>query len=169
MKTLIVVDMQNDFVTGSLGTNEAKLIVQNVKQKIKEYQNNGDAIIFTRDTHNTNYLETQEGINLPVKHCIQGSGGWNIVDNLDDCSNCKYINKDSFGWTHWDNFSERDEIEIVGLCTDICVISNAIILKSMFPETPIIVNANCCAGVTPDSHKNALNAMRMCQIKIIGE
>ena len=170
MKTLIVVDMQNDFIDGALGTLEAQAIVPNVKKKIEEYDAHEDAIVFTRDTHFENYLETGEGKNLPVKHCIMGTPGWNIADGLEvPC--CRYIDKPTFGWTGWKAFAfeDEDEIEIVGLCTDICVVSNALILKAMFPEVKITVDTSCCAGVTPESHKAALQTMKMCQINVIGE
>lgn len=167
MKTLIVVDVQNDFVTGALGTPEAQSIIPNVKAKIKKYQDRGDEIIFTRDTHQSNYLETNEGKHLPVEHCIENTDGWKIVCDL-DVPNCSYINKSTFGWTHWNNRT-FDEIELIGLCTDICVVSNALILKAMFPEIKITVDASCCAGVTPESHKAALTTMKMCQINVIGE
>ena len=167
MKTLIVVDVQNDFVTGALGTPEAQSIIPNVKAKIKEYQDRGDEIIFTRDTHQSNYLETNDGKNLPVEHCIENTDGWKIVEGL-DIPNCSIINKPTFGWTHWNNRT-FDEIELIGLCTDICVVSNALILKAMFPEIKITVDASCCAGVTPESHKAALTTMKMCQINVIGE
>lgn len=167
MKTLIVVDVQNDFVTGTLGTPEAQAIIPNVKAKIQEYLGNNHQIIFTRDTHQGNYLETNEGKNLPVPHCIEGTEGWNIVDGL-EVPNCSYINKPTFGWTNW-NTELFEEIEIIGLCTDICVVSNALILKAIFPEIKITVDASCCAGVTPESHKSALETMKMCQINIIGE
>lgn len=169
-KILIVVDMQNDFVGGCLGTEEARNILSNVKNKISEYQKNGDTVIFTRDTHDENYLQSQEGKYLPVPHCIEGTEGWNIVDGL-EVENCQYIDKPNFGWTHWDNqkFSDKDEIELIGVCTDICVVSNALILKAMYPETPITVDASCCAGVTPESHDAALITMKACQINIINE
>lgn len=167
MKTLIVIDMQNDFVDGALGTKEAQAIVPNVKKKIEEYVSNGDEIIFTRDTHGTNYLETPEGKKLPVEHCIIGTHGWQIVDEL-EIPNCQCINKPTFGWTNW-NGRLFYEIEIVGLCTDICVVSNALILKATYPEVEITVDASCCAGVTPESHNAALLTMKMCQINVIGE
>lgn len=162
--TLIVVDMQNDFITGSLGTKEAQSIVSNVKKKIEEYKARGDEIIFTRDTHQNDYLDTNEGKHLPVKHCIEGTYGWQIADGL-EVDNCRYIDKSTFGWTQWDihNF---EEIELVGLCTDICVVSNALILKAQFPDINITVDASCCAGVTPESHNAALTTMKMCQINI---
>lgn len=166
MKTLIVVDMQNDFIDGALGTKEAEAIVDNVKKKIESYRANGDQIIFTRDTHQDNYLETQEGKNLPVKHCIEGTDGWQISPEL-DVNGDTIINKVTFGHV-WDaRMIKGCEIELIGLCTDICVISNALGLKAILPETPISVDASCCAGVTPDSHNNALEAMKMCQIKVI--
>lgn len=166
-KTLIVVDMQNDFIDGSLGTKEAQAIVENVKKKISEYRLRGDEIIFTRDTHGENYLDTPEGRKLPVKHCIYGTKGWEIAKGL-EVPGCVYIDKPSFGWPYW---NERcfEEIEIVGLCTDICVVSNALILKAMFPDVEIAVDASCCAGVTPETHRAALETMKMCQIRVVGE
>lgn len=166
-KTLIVIDMQNDFIDGALGTKEAQAIVSNVKKKIKEYKDRGDEIIFTRDTHQNDYLNTNEGLHLPIEHCIEGTYGWQIADGL-EIDNCKYIDKPSFGWTHWDKHSFED-IELVGLCTDICVVSNALILKATFPNAKISVDASCCAGVTPETHKAALITMQMCQINVIGE
>lgn len=168
MKTLIVVDMQNDFINGSLGTPEAKTIVPNVKKKIEEYMARGDDIIFTRDTHSVDYLETNEGKHLPVSHCINGTYGWLIADEV-NYPECRHINKRTFGYTLWDYEGDFEEIEIVGLCTDICVVSNALILKAQFPEINITVDASCCAGVTPESHKAALTTMKMCQINVIGE
>ena len=170
MKTLIVVDMQNDFIDEALGTPEARAIVHNVNKKIEEYDAREDAIIFTRDTHFENYLETSEGKNLPVKHCIIGTHGWEIADGLETPYG-RYINKPTFGWLGWKSlaFEDEDEIEIVGLCTDICVVSNALILKAMFPDVKITVDASCCAGVTQESHKAALLTMKMCQINVIGE
>lgn len=166
-KTLIVVDMQNDFIDGSLGTAEAQKIVPAVKAKITEYQNRGDRIIFTRDTHGDNYLETPEGKKLPVKHCIKGTQGWEIAAGL-TVPGCTYIDKPTFGWLHWDT-ENFEEIELAGLCTDICVVSNALILKATFPDVEITVDAGCCAGVTPKTHKAALETMKMCQINVIGE
>ena len=167
MKILIVIDMQNDFVTGSLGTKEAQAIVPNVKKKIQEYVNRGDQIIFTRDTHYSNYLETQEGNMLPVEHCIYDTEGWEIVDEL-EVMNCIYVNKTSFGWDGWLKLN-YEEIELIGVCTDICVISNALILKAQFPEVKITVDASCCAGVTPGLHEAALKVMKSCQINVIGD
>lgn len=166
-KTLIVVDMQNDFITGSLGTKEAQDIVQKVKNKITEYQKRGDEIIFTRDTHQPDYLNTPEGKKLPVEHCIEGTKGWQIADGL-EVDGAKYIDKPTFGWTHW-NDRTFEEIEMVGLCTDICVVSNALILKATFPDVEITVDASCCACVTSATHNAALETMKMCQINVISE
>ena len=168
-KTLIVVDVQNDFVDGSLGTKEAQAIIPNVKKKIKEYRDRGDQIIFTRDTHPTNYLETYEGKHLPVVHCIKNSDGWQISDKLDfDTENDILIDKPTFGYLNWKDF-DFEEVEICGLCTDICVISNALIIRAIYPEIDITVDSSCCAGVTQETHKAALETMKMCQIKIVEE
>lgn len=177
MKILVVVDMQNDFITGSLGTPEAKAIVPNVKKKIEEYHNNGDTIIFTRDTHETNYLQTKEGKKLPVEHCIRDTWGWEITDELrDEAADALIINKPTFGCAElyepvcdYASASSKiiDEIEMIGLCTDICVVSNALLLKTAFFETiEITVDATCCAGVTPETHEAALKTMEMCQINV---
>lgn len=166
-KTLIVVDMQKDFIDGALGTKEAVAIVDNVKKKIAEYQANGDEIIFTRDTHQPDYLNTNEGKYLPVEHCIEGTDGWKIQEGL-EVPGALYVNKPNFGYIGWGDY-KFEEIELVGLCTDICVVSNALILKATFPEIKIKVDASCCAGVTPESHGAALTTMKMCQVEIIGE
>ena len=163
-RTLIVVDMQNDFIDGSLGTKEAQAIVGNVKKKIEQYRANGDEIIFTRDTHQADYLQTPEGKELPVEHCIEGTHGWEIAEGI-DLPDCLHIDKPTFGWTKWNQY-DFETIELVGLCTDICVVSNALILKAYFPEAEISVDASCCAGVTPESHEAALTTMKMCQIQI---
>ena len=163
-KTLIVVDMQNDFIDEALGTKEAVAIVPNVKKKIEEYAANGDEIIFTRDTHSEDYLETPEGKKLPVRHCIKGTHGWEIADGL-YVEGCKIIDKPNFGWPDWKNES-LEKVEIIGLCTDICVVSNALIIKASFPDAEVSVDASCCAGVTPETHAAALATMKMCQIDI---
>ena len=167
MKILCVIDMQNDFIDGALGTKEAEAIVENVKAKIELYRKNGDTVIFTRDTHSEDYMNTQEGKNLPVPHCIKGSKGWEVSEKLDTASD-KIIDKPTFGSfelaEYISTLADVDEIELIGLCTDICVISNAMILKARFTETPIKVDSSCCAGVTPESHSNSLSAMKMCQI-----
>ncbi len=164
-KTLIVIDMQNDFIDGSLGTKEAVAIVDNVKNKIKQYQENGDAVIFTRDTHHDNYLDTSEGRKLPVVHCIKDSKGWEIADGI-YLDGSLIIDKPSFGYTKWSELKLEGEIELVGLCTDICVVSNALILKASYPEIEISVDSRCCAGVTPATHSAALETMKMCQINV---
>lgn len=163
-KTLIVIDMQNDFIDGSLGTAEAVAIVENVKNKIQEYKSRGDEIIFTRDTHQENYMDTNEGKHLPVLHCIEGTPGWEIREGL-YVEGAEIINKPSFGYTGWTNHN-FEEVELIGLCTDICVVSNALIIKALFPEIKVSVDSTCCAGVTPDSHNAALNTMKMCQIEV---
>lgn len=166
-KTLVVVDMQKDFIDGALGTKEAVAIVDNVKKKIAMYKENGDEIIFTRDTHQTNYMETNEGKHLPVEHCIEGAAGWEIGEGL-EVEGALYINKPSFGYMNWKDYN-LEEVEIIGLCTDICVVSNALIIKATFPEIKVSVDASCCAGVTPESHAAALTTMKMCQVEVIGE
>ena len=166
-KTLLVIDMQKDFIEGALGTKEAVAIVDNVKKKIEQYQANGDEIIFTRDTHQVDYLQTNEGKHLPVEHCIEGTDGWQIPQDL-QVENAIYIDKPSFGYMKWDEY-DLEEVEIVGLCTDICVVSNALIIKATYPEIKVTVDASCCAGVTPESHEAALTTMKMCQVEVIGE
>ena len=170
MKLLVVVDMQNDFIDGALGTAEAVAIVDNVAAKIRAARAEGTEVWFTRDTHEENYLETQEGRNLPVKHCIRGTFGWEISSKL-DADGSVIIDKPTFGSME---LAERaaslenlESAELIGLCTDICVISNAMLLKARLPELPVKVDASCCAGVTPASHENALNAMKMCQITVV--
>ena len=169
MKVLVVVDMQNDFIDGALGTKEAEQIVSKVQQKIEAYRSNNDIVIFTRDTHFENYLETQEGKNLPVKHCIKDTFGWQISSKL-NVADSTIIDKPVFGSLELaecvSKIKNVSEIELVGLCTDICVISNAFILKSKFPETLISVDSSCCAGVSPESHNRALESMKTCQIMI---
>ena len=168
MKILIVVDMQVDFITGSLGSESAKAIVPNVVNKIKNFDGK---VLFTRDTHGANYLNTQEGRKLPVEHCIKNTEGWQICDELKPYVT-KVIDKETFGSVDLPQSikklgEEIDEIEICGLCTDICVISNAMILKAAFPEVKISVDSSCCAGVTPESHNTALEAMKAVQIEIV--
>ncbi len=170
---LIVVDMQNDFIDGSLGTKEAEAIVDKVAEKIRGFEGE---VIFTRDTHLPEYLETQEGRRLPVVHCVKDSPGWQIREGLEAIRPCTVIDKPTFGSTELGVLlTQRDlgekigAITVIGLCTDICVISNALLIKAFLPETPIIVDAACCAGVTSESHRNALEAMKMCQITIENE
>ena len=164
-KTLIVVDMQNDFIDMALGTPEAAAIVPKVKAKIQEYVRNGDEIIFTRDTHFADYLQTAEGKKLPVEHCIRGTKGWEIADGL-YVEGCKIIDKPNFGWPHWKD-EALEEVELIGLCTDICVVSNALIIKATFPDAAVTVDSTCCAGVTPATHEAALKTMAMCQVDIV--
>lgn len=177
MKLLIVVDMQHDFIDGALGSPEAQAIVPAVKEKIAQYVKDNQLVVFTRDTHFDNYLQTWEGKNLPVPHCILGTPGWEIHKDLEVSEDFfQIVNKVSFGydaWTTWFemqgyNISDYESIELVGLCTDICVVSNAFLLKAFYPEVPISVDASCCAGVTAASHLNALEVMRGCQITITG-
>lgn len=170
-KILIVIDMQNDFVTGTLGTKEAQAIVPAVKAKIEKAKADGVRVVYTRDTHSPEYRFTQEGRNLPVEHCIRDTDGWQIVGAL-DVGDDKIFDKPAFGSVALANFVSENmcaEAELIGLCTDICVISNALLLKAYLPEMKITVDAACCAGVTPESHKNALEAMKMCQIKIVND
>lgn len=169
-KVLIVVDMQEDFVTGSLGSEMAQAIVPNIKNKIKEYEDRGDVVLYTQDTHYDHYLETNEGKHLPVKHCIFGTSGWEVVNELNN-ENYTHVLKETFGYTNWDLFIDDDveEIELVGVCTSICVVSNVLILKALYPEMNITVDASCCACVTPESHKAALETMKMCQVNVINE
>ena len=183
-KILVVIDMQNDFIDGSLGTPEAVAIVENVKAKIREY--NPADICFTKDTHETNYLQTQEGRNLPVEHCIRGTKGWEIREDIRTLVKEReeaqqpggagfrlVFEKPTFGSVELAETlrellqEEELEIEIVGLCTDICVVSNALLLKAYMPEVKITVDSSCCAGVTPASHEAALETMKMCQINVI--
>lgn len=195
MKVLIAVDMQNDFIDGALGTPEAQAIVAPVEKKIREFDG---LVILTRDTHQENYLKTQEGRNLPVEHCIQGSDGWQISPAVMEAARAQAQMQDE---VHEDDSEEAavelefepvifdkpafgsmelgtalakcneeepvESVELVGLCTDICVISNAMIVKASLPEVPVFVDASCCAGVTPESHQRALAAMEACQIRIL--
>lgn len=171
MKLLVVVDMQNDFIDGALGTTEAQAIVADVKKRIEAYRAAGDKIIYTRDTHDQSYLDSQEGQKLPVKHCIRGTKGWEIRHELQPKPD-EILDKPSFGSLELAEKIAKlnpESVELLGLCTDICVISNALILKARLPETPVQVNAACCAGVSPESHRNALAAMKQCQVTIIEE
>ena len=170
-RLLVVVDMQADFIDGSLGTPEAQEIVPAVKKKIEEYRKGGGDVVFTLDTHGEDYLKTQEGARLPVLHCVKGTKGWELCEELRDEPGLRF-EKGAFGSTElarWAAENKYEQVEVVGLCTDICVISNAMLLKAALPEVPITVDAACCAGVTPESHKNALAAMKMCQIRIENE
>ena len=198
MRVLVVIDMQNDFITGSLANKEAEKIIPKIEEEINKLKS-GDLLIFTRDTHEKDYLDTQEGEKLPVEHCIKGTDGWQICKNLKKYINNNYIEPDVITIDKYsfaslsnlrnymrdemdivetiDNYlfynfmdldaEELDEIALVGTWTDICVISNAMVLKAAFPETPIKVISEACAGTTPEHHKNAIEAMKMCQVDVI--
>ena len=174
-KLLIVVDMQNDFITGSLGSAMAEEITGNVEEKIKEYLQEGQTVIYTKDTHFEHYPDTQEGKNLPVPHCIRGTEGWQLekrIEALCEKAGSKVYEKQTFGSKELAEdiqkgiYDDYDQIEFVGLCTDICVISNVMLVKAFLPEVPLVVDACCCAGVTKESHENALAAMKSCQVQI---
>lgn len=176
MNLLVVVDMQNDFLTGTLANKDAVAIIPNIVKEIEKFKDH--VIIATRDTHGENYLETSEGKKLPVTHCVIDTWGWQIEDTIQKALKetiLKYfINKNSFGLYEWKEaliynvrFTKFDTIELVGTCTDICVISNALILKALYPEARIVVKADCCAGTTKENHEAALQTMRSCQIEVI--
>lgn len=171
-KLLVVVDMQKDFINGSLGTREAEGIVERVAEEIGKYKK--EDVFATRDTHKENYLETQEGKKLPVVHCVEGTDGWEIDKQIAEAlQGAEVIDKPTFGSLKLAEkiakMAKQEEIEVtlVGLCTDICVVSNALLIKAYLPEVPIRVIASCCAGVTPESHRAALVTMKMCQIEIV--
>ena len=167
-KFLIVVDMQKDFIDGSLGTPEAQAIVPAVVEKVKAFEGR---VIFTRDTHHADYPQTREGRYLPVGHCFEGTEGWQIIPELRPFA-ADVVDKPTFGSV---DLAERlksraggiESIELIGLCTDICVVSNALLLKAAMPEVPISVDSRCCAGVTPEKHAAALETMRSCQISVL--
>ena len=167
---LIVVDMQNDFIDGALGTPEAVAIVPAAAEKIRSFPG---PVLFTRDTHTTDYLNTQEGRNLPVVHCVRGTPGWELRPELQALCKTAPIDKPTFGSAKLGELllsMDREDpiasVTLIGLCTDICVISNALLVKAFLPEVPVTADAACCAGVTPESHRNALAAMKMCQIAV---
>lgn len=192
MKFLIVVDMQNDFIDGVLGSAEARSIIDNVKKKIQQYKENGDVVVYTADTHGDDYLSTKEGQKLPIPHCIQNTDGWKIHEALGvDYSKDLIISKYTFGVTNISDLlasayyefmednpdfknggeahtAEVDCIEFIGVCTDICVISNALIAASTF-KAPIVVDASCCAGTTPENHQAALKVLKSCLVDVINE
>ena len=178
-RVLVVIDMQNDFIDGALGTKQAEEIVDHVTTKIKEYK--GETVFATRDTHGDDYLNTSEGRHLPVVHCVKGTEGWQLNGKVEEALrlvNAKIIDKPTFGSEiladklcelnrqEKEQGKEGIEIELVGLCTDICVVSNALLIKAKLYETPIKVDAKCCAGVTPESHEAALLTMKMCQVEM---
>ena len=167
-RILIVVDMQKDFVDGSLSTKEAREIVDRVVQKVRAWEG---PVIFTRDTHEPDYLSTQEGRRLPVAHCIEGTEGWQIISPLRPYAR-DVVDKPGFGSTELARrlaarAEEIEEIELIGLCTDICVVSNALLIKAFLPETPLRVDSACCAGVTPEKHLAALETLRSCQVEVV--
>ena len=171
-KILVVVDMQNDFIDGALGSAEAQAIVPKILEKIKSYPE--DCIIATRDTHERDYLQTSEGKYLPVEHCIKGTKGWEIREEIAlAMPKALFVDKPTFGSTQLvrllqsEYADEEIEIELVGLCTDICVVTNALLLKTGLPDVKISVDGSCCAGVTPESHAAALLTMKMCQVEVL--
>lgn len=167
-KVLVVVDMQNDFVTGALGSKEAQAIVPNVVEKVKKAVENGDRVIFTKDTHFKDYMKTLEGEKLPIPHCIKDTEGWEIIPQLEDFVK-EEVEKYTFG-----SFMalpslvsvHEDEIELIGVCTDICVVSNALILRAVNPNMKITVDSSCCAGTSREAHESALVVMKCCQIDV---
>ena len=180
MRLLVVVDYQHDFVDGALGSKAAQDIYNKVAAKINEYSEDDDYVIFTRDTHLAgSYLYTNEGQHLPIPHCIYETKGWELMDDLYDEENPNHhiVNKHTFGFNWWweaidefiDGISNPDVIEVIGVCTDICVISNALVLKSLYPEAQFYVDAACCAGTSEEAHKAALTVMKSCQIDITNE
>ena len=188
MKVLIIVDMQNDFITGPLGSPEAQAIVPTMIERLKEYEDGNTLVLFTKDTHYDDYMNTQEGKNLPVPHCKYMTTGWSIDKRISSAVDMNpgflyyssgeivnsRVNKTTFGSIELaelmrDHQDDIEEIVLMGVCTDICVVSNAMLLKAYCPEMLITVDASCCAGVTPETHKAALQTMKMCQINVIGE
>ncbi|QIK70102.1 cysteine hydrolase [Erysipelothrix sp. HDW6C] len=168
-KMLFVVDYQNDFVSGTLGTPESKEITSSVKAKISAYRSENYTVIFTQDTHyDDTYFDTQEGRNLPIKHCIKNTWGWQIADGI-AVEDAKIIEKETFGIMNLSDYvpSDIDCVEIIGVCTDICVVSNALILKSQRPELLIQVDASCCAGLTPENHTAALTVLASNQVNVL--
>lgn len=173
-RMLVVVDMQRDFIDGALGSAQAQAIVPKVIEKIKGFKGQ---VLYTRDTHDEGYLDTLEGKKLPVVHCVFGSDGWQLEEEIGKLAkenNSLIFDKPAFGslglagcLSGIAKVAKIDEIELVGLCTDICVISNALLLKATLPETNIVVDGSCCAGVTPESHETALKAMAACQVEIL--
>ncbi len=174
-KLLLVVDMQNDFITGALGTPEAVSIVPKVCRKVSQHLEQGGLLAFTLDTHGENYLETQEGKFLPVPHCVRGTWGWQFCPELlavvDPWRHTVY-EKETFGSSALardladGRYDGLDQVELVGLCTDICVVSNALLCKTFLPQVPVVVDGACCAGVTPQAHREALHTMGQCQVQV---
>ena len=188
MRVICLIDLQNSFIDGELGTPEAKAIVPKIVEKINNYDNkNNVLVLFTKDTHGSNYLDTLEGTILPIPHCIENTPGWSINKDIKNAvkanrflsySSDKIIKsrvyKDTFGSNELRKFFEKfrddiEEVEFVGLCTDVCVISNVLVTRMVLPDVEITVDASCCAGVTPEKHQAALEVMKSCQINVIGE
>lgn len=169
---LAVIDMQNDFIDGALGTKEAEAILENVAAQIRDFDGE---VVYTRDTHLEGYLGTQEGRKLPVPHCIRDTEGWQIRAQVSQAcfKDARVFDKPAFGSVELAEYlrdmPDLESVTLIGLCTDICVISNAFVIKAFLPEVTVRVNADCCAGVTPESHRNALEAMKMCQVEVVGE
>lgn len=171
MNLLIVIDMQNDFIDGALGSPEAAAITGNVIEKVRSFDGE---VVFTRDTHFEDYMNTQEGRNLPVPHCIKGSSGWQLIPELEEFRlghGCKVFDKPTFGSVELAEYvsglyqaDELDSATVIGVCTDICVVSNALLIKAFAPELPVYTDASCCAGVTPETHEAAIATMKCCQI-----
>ena len=173
-KILIVVDMQNDFTHGALRNEDAIAIIPNVTEKVRKAIEEGTKVIFTRDTHSDAYMTTEEGRNLPVPHCIKDTEGWAIVDELTPFvrDSAAVIDKVTFGSEALgallkNDYQDADEVELVGICTDICVISNALLVKAFLPNAHVKVDSACCAGVTRDSNQTALDAMKACHVEIV--
>lgn len=174
-KILIVVDMQNDFIDGALGTKEAQAIVPAAAARIRQCREEGYHIIATLDTHESDYLQTSEGQKLPVPHCIRGTEGWQLNPEIAAAAEgCMQLEKPTFGSIRLPGMvggfaagGDRLTVELLGLCTDICVVSNALMLKAFYPEAELVVRADCCAGVTPEAHAAALQTMQSCQINVL--
>ena len=171
---LIVVDMQNDFIDGALGSKEAVAIVDKVAEKVKAAEEEDTLVLFTRDTHGDDYMTTEEGKNLPVPHCIERTEGWQISERIICPHKSRSFDKFTFGSIDLGNFLRElaftpERVELVGLCTDICVLSNAVIAKAALPNAHILVDAACCAGVTPESHDTALSAMKAIQVEVVNQ
>ena len=171
---LIVVDMQQDFIDGALGSEEAVTIVEKVAEKVRAAEEEGVLVLFTRDTHGEDYMNTEEGKNLPVPHCIKHTEGWQVSGKIPYPQEARSFDKLTFGSLDLGNFLKEmafppERVELVGLCTDICVLSNAVIAKAALPNAHIVVDAACCAGVTPASHDTALAAMKAIQVEVVNQ
>ncbi|MBQ9334843.1 MAG: cysteine hydrolase [Lachnospiraceae bacterium] len=173
-KLLIVVDMQNDFTTGALRNEDAIAIIPNVVAKVKAALAAGTDVIFTRDTHHDDYMGSEEGRNLPVPHCIEGTSGWELIEELKPLAEppARIIDKLTFGSSELgrilgSEYADCKDVELIGICTDICVISNALLTKAFLPNAHVTVDASCCAGVTPESHNTALEAMKACHVEVL--